>query len=327
MREVKKLIIFALFISFLLNSFLLFYPFDIAGNIVYISPGTSSLQIATILKKKGIIKSKILFQFAGQILKIFSSFKAGEYKFGTKTSTWEAIQKLIKGEVEIHKVTIPEGYTVEEIALLLSMEKLVDFYKFLSIARKSNFKIGPYHFPENLEGYLFPDTYFFLKLPDGEEEIIREMLSRFKKKVIDVYINKNAIANNMEALHKIIIMASLVEKEAVVNSERPIIARVFYNRLKKGMPLQCDPTIRYALGKYEGKLSIEDTKIKSLFNTYIHTGLPPHPICNPGIMSIEAALHPADVNYLYFVSKNDGTHYFSRDYKSHRKAQMKYQRS
>jgi len=149
------------------------------------------------------------------------------------------------------------------------------------------------------------------------------MLKQFKKRVVDVYSAE--IEQEGYTLEKVLIMASLVEREALANSERPVIAKVFYNRLKKGMMLQSCPTVMYALGKYTGKLSTEDLRVKSPFNTYICTGLPPRPICSPGIPSIEAAIRPADVNYLYFVSKNNGTHYFSKDYESHRRAKLKYQ--
>jgi len=123
----------------------------------------------------------------------------------------------------------------------------------------------------------------------------------------------------------IISLASLIEKEAIVGFERPVIAGVFYNRLKKKIRLQCDPTVRYALGKFDGKLTTEDLNVKSPFNTYIHTGLPPQPICNPGIASIKSALQPLDVDYLYFVSKNDGTHHFAKSYEEHKQAKKKYQ--
>jgi len=320
----KKLIVaLALLAFFAVNSYLLFFPVPISVGTVYVPPGSKSGEIALILKEKGIIRNRLLFRFLGEFYKLFKNIKAGEYSFGSRASTLDVVKKLASGDIKIHVVTVPEGYTMEEIALVLSMEGLVDFRKFIALANNANLTVDTFSFPAKLEGYLFPETYKFAKVPNAEEYIIMEMLREFKKRVVDVYSAE--IEQKGYTLEKVLIMASLVEREALINPERPIITRVFYNRLKKGMMLQSCPTVMYALGKFRGKLSNEDLKVKSPFNTYICTGLPPGPICSPGVPSIEAAIRPADVNYLYFVSRNNGTHYFSRDYESHKRAKLKYQ--
>lgn len=322
-KVINFIIICSLVYLSLYNIFLLFYPFPNQCESVVITPHSDSIQVASILEENGLVKNKFYFLVVGQIFKIFHNLKAGEYEFGKRVSTWNVLNKLAKGEIAIYKITIPEGWTIQDIVCLLSEKGLINPERFLALAENANFMVESYKFPKNLEGYLFPDTYYFTKGVDTEESIIAQMLSQFKRRVIDKYGDE--IRTRKYSLDRIIILASLIEKEAVVNYERPVISKVFYNRLKRKMLLQCDPTVRYALGKFEGKLTLYDLNVKSPFNTYIHTGLPPHPICNPGIASIRAAIYPADVDYLYFVSKNDGTHYFTKNYEEHREAKKKYQ--
>ena len=325
MKVITCVIVFSLVVLALFNLFFLFYPFENQCKSVIIPPRSNSLQVASILEENGVIRSKIHFLAAGQIFKVFRNVRAGEYNFGTRVSIWMVLRKLAKGEITIHRITIPEGWTTMDICSLLAQSGLIDPKEFSELVKDANFASGSYKFPKILEGYLFPDTYYFMKGVNTEKTIIAQMLSQFKKKVVDVY--GEGIKVKGCTLDKIIIMASLIESEAIIPEERPIIAGVFYNRLKKKMLLQCDPTVRYALGKFNGKLTTEDLKVKSSFNTYIHAGLPPNPICNPGIAAIKAALYPSEVDYLYFVSKNDGTHHFAKDYQDHKKAKKQYQGS
>ena len=323
MKIFNRIIIYLLVIIAAINIFFVFFPFKTAGKAVFIKPHSNAIQVVDVLKETGTIKSRWHFLVMGQIFKAFNSIRAGEYEFSARVSTWTVLQKLARGEIAICKITIPEGWTAQDIADLLSREKLVDPKIFLMLVNDSNYVIDDFKFPKNLEGYLFPDTYYFTKGTSTENSIIGQMLSQFKKKVIDG-LGKDIKGSN-HSLGKIITMASIVEKEAIVNVERPIIAGVFYKRLRMGMPLQSDPTARYAISKYAGALTMQDLRTRSPFNTYLYAGLPPHAICNPGIPSIQAALHPQDDGYLYFVSKNDGTHFFSRKYEDHRKAKRKYQ--
>lgn len=325
MKIVNYIVICILVVLALFNLFSLFYPIQIQNKSVVIPPRSNSIQVASILKENGIIKNEIYFLVIGQMFKVFHNIRAGEYSFGQRVSTWMVLRKLARGEITIYKITIPEGWTNLDIGNLMVQSGLVDRDKFFNLTNDANFIIDSYKFPKNLEGYLFPDTYYFMKGTNTEESIISQMLSQFKKKVIDKYGEE--IKKNEYSIDRIIILASLIEKEAVTDFERPIIAGVFYNRLKRKMRLQCDPTVRYALGKFDGRLTIGDLNVKSPFNTYIHTGFPPHPICNPGIASIVASLRPASVDYIYFVSKNDGTHYFAKSYEEHKEAKKKYQGS
>lgn len=322
MKIFTRIIISVIVVIAVVNIFFVFYPFKVGGKNIFIPPNSNAVKVATILKENTVIKSKWHFLVMGQVFKVFNSIRAGEYEFTDRVSMWTILRKLAKGEIAICRVTIPEGWTVKDICDLLSKEKLVDPKKFMALANDSNYVIDDFKFPKNLEGYLFPDTYYFTKGISTEGSIIGQMLSQFKKKIIDGL--REELAKSKYSFDKIITMASIVEREAIVDIERPIIAGVFYKRLRMGMALQSDPTVRYALSKYEGALTMADIRTKSAFNTYYHPGLPPHPICNPGIASIKASINPPSVDYLYFVSKRDGTHYFSKKYGEHKIAKRKY---
>ncbi|MCP2604312.1 endolytic transglycosylase MltG [Candidatus Aminicenantes bacterium AC-708-M15] len=207
-----------------------------------------------------------------------------------------------------------------EKKLEIPKEKFIEASKRTSLIREFDKEA------EDLEGYLYPETYHFPKGIDVNK-IIETMVSQFKRIFKDEW-RKRASELGM-SIREIVILASLIEKETSVPEEKPLISAVFHNRLKKGMKLECDPTIIYALkkeGKYENKIRTRDKKFDSPYNTYVYYGLPPGPICNPGKESLKAALFPASVKYLYFVSKNDGTHYFSLSLKEHNRAVRKYQK-
>jgi len=278
---------------------------------VIIPKGSSCREIASILKDEGVIKSKLSFLILAKIYRATSKLKAGEYEFDSKMGTVKILKKLKEGKTVIHAVVIPEGWTLKDIANLLEKKQLADKYKFLDLCYDQSFikNILPTK-PPNLEGYLFPDTYFLYR-GMNEEEIISLMVNRFN----DIIKKETKIDD--EILHRTIILASIIEKEARIKEEFPIISAVFHNRLKKNMSLESCVTVLYALGEKKPHLSIEDTKVSSSYNTYINPGLPPGPICNPGILAIKSVLNPADVDYLYFVSKGDGSHIFSKTNSSH----------
>lgn len=276
---------------------------------IIIEKGASCKEIAGILKDEGIIKNKFVFLILTRICGASNRLKAGEYELNNKMGIIEIIEKLKKGKTIVYKVTIPPGWTLKDIANLLEKKHLANKYKFLNLCYDPSFrnKVLSINTP-NLEGLLFPDTYFLHKGMD-EEEIIKLMVNRFSEVI------KKEIKD--ENISKIITIASIIEKEAKIKKEYPIISAVFHNRLKKGMPLESCATVLYALGERKERLSIEDTKTPSPYNTYLQSGLPPGPICNPGILAIKAALNPADIDYLYFVLNGDGNHIFSKTGSSH----------
>ncbi|WDC83769.1 endolytic transglycosylase MltG [Caloramator sp. mosi_1] len=240
----------------------------------------------------------------------------GPYEFNQTMSLKQIFNMINNGETDknIIMVTIPEGFTVKQIAeKLKSLDVIKDSDSFLKEAQEGNFNyeflVGIKDRPSRLEGYLFPDTYE-IKKGMSNYEIINIMLKRFD----DVYKKniKGKIKNESMTLDDVIRLASIVEREAKVKEERPIIAAVFYNRLQKDIKLESCATVQYALGRTKEKLTFDDLKINSPYNTYIYKGLPIGPICNPGLASIEAALNPADVDYLYFLvdeNKKDGSHF------------------
>ncbi len=317
-----KLIILFLFgfllVIYLYFSYLLPKPKikNLEPQIVEISKGDNIFKIAKKLKGKGVIRSELVFIFEAIRTGAYHKIKAGEYAFYPYQNLKEILTFLIEGKVYLRKVTIPEGSTIWQIAEILENNKICKKEQFLFLAEDSeiakSFGLpGP-----TLEGYLYPDTYFFHK-DTPPQIIIQKMVKNFWEHW-EKY--KNIAEKKGKSLKLIITLASIVEKEAFDSKEKPIIAGVYWNRLKKGMPLQADPTINYALKDFR-KLTYKDYySVKSPYNTYLNDGLPPTPICNPGEESIKAVLFPAKVPYLYFVAKGDGTHYFSKTYKEHLKA-------
>jgi peptidoglycan lytic transglycosylase G len=226
--------------------------------------------------------------------------------------------------VVVHRVTIPEGLTVKEIAALLDKNGVLDGKRFL--VESADLKLLeslPGRHITGIEGYLFPDTYTYTK-GVTPEKFIRMMVDKFNK----VYASLGGLKNRVNLTdNEIITLASIIEKETGNASERPLVSAVFHNRLKLGMKLESDPTVIYGMGEdYNGNLTRDDLNTMTQYNTYLVIGLPPGPICNPGKESIIAAMSPAPVNYLYFVSRGNGTHYFSANYKDHQRAVSEYQR-
>ncbi|MFQ5989827.1 MAG: endolytic transglycosylase MltG [Candidatus Methylomirabilales bacterium] len=237
--------------------------------------------------------------------------------------TLDLRQAFKEGKAQARKVTIPEGSTLRQIAGLLAMEGLVNGKRFLELATDPSVASSYVPDAETLEGFLFPDTYHFVK-GQGENAIIEAMVHRFYQ-AFPIEDELRA-GQRGRSLYEIVTLASIVEKEAVVDREKRIIAAVFYNRLKKGMRLQADPTVLYGRNR-RGRIRTRDLRAKHPYNTYIHHGLPPGPIASPGAAALKAVLEPAHADYLYFVSKNNGTHYFSKTLKEHNRAVRKYQLS
>lgn len=233
---------------------------------------------------------------------------------------------ITEGQVILHSITIPEGLTRLEIADLFHDLDFLDKKDFLTASDNPALISSLDTQATNLEGYLFPETYHFPK-ETGREDIVKTMVSQFHG-VFNTEWKKRADELGF-SVRKIVTLASLIEEETSIPEERHLISAVFHNRLKIGMKLDCDPTIIYALkleGRFQDRLRTKDLRYDTPYNTYLYGGLPPGPIANPGKDSLKAALYPAEENYLYFVSKNDGSHHFSRTFREHQNAVNKYQK-
>ncbi len=292
-----------------------------------IKKGESIQQIAKDLKHENIIKNPLRFQIIAKLMRHDRDFKFGIYQIRKGESYSDLIVKFTEGQTYSVKITIPEGFNMFQIADLLSEKNLVASADFLRECSNSaylmQYNLGSL---KSVEGLIYPETYF-IPIGFGSDRIVPLFLEQFNH-VIDRNILEEIKKKGL-TLKKVLIIASIVEKEAKFEYEKPIISGVYYNRLKKGMMLQADPTLIYALmlaGKYEGEIHYGDFGIDSHYNTYKYYGLPPGPIANPDKTSILAAIYPADVDYLYFVAKPDGTHYFSKTLEEHNKAVWEYQK-
>jgi len=294
---------------------------------VFIRKGTPLKRVSEVLEQEGIIKNRHFFVFLTAVLGKKTKIKAGEYDLHTLMLPLDVLDALVKGQAKQHLVTIPEGYTLSQIAQLFEDLNLVDKKGFLQKASSPAF-INVLGLSElagtTLEGYLFPDTYHLYREMDPEE-VIGMMVHRFKKVFGPDLIHRTSELGISE--REAVILASIIEKETSLPEEKPLISAVFHNRLKRNIPLQSDPTVIYGIKNFDGNLTKEHLLRQTPYNTYLIVGLPPTPICSPGKESLLAALHPAPVPYLYFVSKNDGSHYFSSEIEDHNRAVWKYQKT
>ncbi len=250
------------------------------------------------------------------------SIKAGEYDISPCFSPEKILKIFVSGQIKLYRLTIPEGLNIREIAQLVETAGFGSKKNFMALASDPEFISSFGIKADSLEGYLFPETYFFPR-GTGHKKIIKTMVQGFNSVFIPRW---HETARKMGfSLHEIVILASIIEKETGVPEERPLIASVFHNRLKKGMRLESDPTVIYGIPDFNGNITRKDLRTPHSYNTYILTGLPGGPIACPGKMSLEAAVFPARTNYLFFVSKQDTTHYFSKNYQEHKRAVMKYQ--
>jgi len=286
--------------------------------------GMSVSSIADLLKEKKLIKNKFYFKIYYKLFRNKKSLRSGEYYFDKSISAKEILDILIKGKVKLYSITIPEGLTIEEIARLMERYRGVNFRSFMKNSKNISLIYDLDKSANDLEGYLYPDTYYLEKNTNAKE-IIAIMVNRFKKKYSNQFLHRTKELGM--SVREIVTLASLIEKETSSREERFLISSVFHNRLRIGMPLGCDPTIIYALkrdGIYKGKLGWKELRYDSPYNTRIYKGLPPGPICSPGIDSIEAALYPENTGYIYFVAKDSKSHYFSKTLKEHNEAVRKY---
>lgn len=290
---------------------------------IVIQKGMNFKEITSLLKKERIIKNDFIFDLLGRTFGITKKIRAGYYSLSPSQPLVEVFRTIKKGMIIEFTLTIPEGLTIEDIADTIEKLGFSKREDFISVTSDRGFIKSLGLESDSLEGYLFPDTYL---MPKGvtPQEIVVRMINRFRE-VITPEIENRAKEIGF-TMREVITLASIIEREVQVDSERTIVSAVYHNRLRKGMPLQADPTAIYGRKRFNERITKKDLKSESPYNTYRITGLPPGPIANPGLKSIKAALYPADVNYLFFVSKNDGTHHFSRTAKEHNEAVVKYQR-
>jgi UPF0755 protein len=290
-----------------------------------VRPGQPSASIARALESEGITRDHRLFVAALWFKGAAGRLQAGEYRFEKPLSIVEVIDQLVAGEIHYVSVTIPEGLTCAETATHLSERGLGDAEALRGTFSRADLVASLDPEASDLEGYLFPETYQFPRNP-APEEVARALVSHFATVFDD---ERRALANALQmTAREVVTLASIVEKETGLAEERPLIASVFWNRLNRRMPLQSDPTIIYGLkqeGRYDGNLRRADLEWDSPYNTYRVAGLPPGPIASPGQAAIDAVLSPPETNYLYFVSKNDGSHHFSATLREHTNAVRQYQ--
>jgi len=332
------LLVISLVISLFITVFLYIYdqlqplePHADEEKLIRIPSGSNSKEVAQLLEDKQLIKNAFIFQLYLTWMGYDDEIQAGHYKLSKQMGTLEIAKKLISGDVthETIRFTIPEGLNIEQIADRLEAEGLINKETFLQLAKEGNFDYvfikqipADQRLIYRLEGYLYPDTYE-INQHASEKEIINKMLAQFQAHWQEAW--NQILEQRKITLHDLITIASIVEREVMLDQERPMVAGVIYNRLKSGWKLQIDATIQYVLKKHKDRLLYKDLKIEHPYNTYLHVGLPPGPISNPGIESIKAALFPDENDYFFYVTKKDhsGEHYFSKTYQEHLKMDAK----
>lgn len=288
-----------------------------------IAPGDSVAQIAHRLQQQGVVADARVWRYLARLTGADAKLQAGTYSFPQRLRPAQVLLKLVEGQVVRRRVTIPEGFTIARIARRLQERGLAPAAAITTLSQSPQFlqslKVpGP-----NLEGYLYPETYYF-PLDQNPRQLLRHMVQQTRQRLIALRPFSGPAAGLSD--HELLTLASIVQQEAASREEMPLIAAVFYNRLDKGMRLQADPTVRYALPHAPEKLSHQDLRYDSPYNTYRYGGLPPGPIASPGPAALAASARPAAVDYLYFVSKGNGRHAFSRTLQEHNKAVQEYQR-
>ena len=296
-----------------------------AERVVEVLQGANPDVIADQLVTAGVVRDRWTFKWALWRSADARRLQAGEYRFTDAMSAAQVVQKLASGDVLLERITFVEGLTIREMAPIFEAQGLGGAASFEAAAKEAGLIAGLDPEARDLEGYLFPDTYAVPRNVTAVQ-LVRAMVARFEQ-ALDETLRAEATARGL-SVREVVTLASLIEEETARSEERAVVAAVYTNRLKLGMGLQCDPTVIYALqlaGRYDGNLRRVDLAFDSLYNTYRYRGLPPGPIAAPGRASLEAALRPAEVDYLYFVSRNDGTHVFARSLREHNRNVREYQ--
>ncbi len=285
--------------------------------VVKIPLGTPLTQIAKMLYEEGVIVNIKNFIFTANLFQHTNKVKAGQYQICTGLSNYDVLKILVRGKVSEEKISIPEGYTSRQIASLFQRKLEIDSTQFMQWVMNEDFTHSLGVEQPSLEGYLYPDTYFF-QWGNDAPTVIKRLVNEFHRNYNDSLKQKTLEMG--WPMNHIVTLASIIEGEAMLDRERSIISAVYHNRLRKGMLLQADPTIQYLIPDGPRRLLKRDLTIVSPYNTYLHPGLPPGPVNNPGIESIIAAIQPADVPYLFFVAQGDGSHHFSGTLQEHLRA-------
>ncbi len=296
-------------------------------KILWIAPGTPSPAIARQLEEEGIISHRFLFLAYVKTVKWWKHLQAGEYLFRESLTIPQVAERLNEGLIHYREVTIPEGASLFEIPELLTQGGLTLSEDFGKVLEEVDLISDLAPNAKHLEGFLFPDTYRWTR-ETSAEDLIRQMVQRFRQVAATHLLPQ--LGSVSLTLRQVVTLASLIEKETGVASERALVSAVFHNRLRRKIRLQCDPTVIYAAklaGRFRGKIFQSDLDFDSPYNTYIVAGLPPGPIANPGLKSLQAAIQPANINYLYFVSDNQGGHVFSKTLAQHHRAVASYRRA
>ena len=286
-------------------------------------PGSGIRKLAAELKSDGLIRSSWQFILMTRLRGAAHRLKAGDYRINDKMTPGQILKKLVAGDVDYLKFSLPEGYSIYQVGEMLEQKGLFPRSEFLAKCRDRSLLSRLGLNESSVEGYLYPATYN-LSRGDSVEQLISQMVAKFEKKYAD--LTAGGGGGDGLSRHALVTLASLIEKEAVSAEEKPLISSVFHNRLRIGMPLQSDPTAVYGVRAFAGKVTRDDIDRNSPYNTYNIKGLPPGPIGNPGADALEAALHPANTTYLYFVARQDGTHQFSRTLEEHNRAVQRYLR-
>ncbi len=321
LRAFFILVLIAIIIAGLWVAWALYVPVRPAEpKFVLLRPGWSSRHIAAELQNQGVIRSArafMLLHYASA-----RTLKAGEYKFDQAATARQVHDRIVRGDIYVHTIVIPEGYTMFEVASAIEQAGLGSRQDFLRTVGANAVLVRDFD-PQatSLEGYLFPDTYNFTRT-QSLTDMVAEMVHRFRQQAQQIGLTGD--------VHRVVTMASIVEKETAAPEERPLVASVYYNRLQRNIALAADPSVIYAAqlaGHYSGAIHQSDLQFDSPYNTYRHAGLPPGPIANPGRAALEAAMHPAQTDFLYFVSDNNGHHRFARSLDEHARNVAAYRRA
>jgi len=325
LSEISAVISIIVFLAVLAVSIHLIMPVSIEEKWkeIQIPEGVTYSQGISVLRQEGMVRNKLIFLLLGRVTGVERKLRAGFYNINTSMTPLEIFDRLRKGMIVEYTVTIPEGCMLDDIRVALKMNRLIDDGSW-EIVRDRDFLRSLKIDAPSLEGYVFPETYNFAK--GVEPQSIFSIMVQKMRENFDDAMKRKALELGMSE-NEVLTIASIIEKEAAVDRERPLISAVLHNRLKKKMRLQMDPTVVYGIKKISSGITKTDLRRATPYNTYSIHGLPPGPIASPGLKSIKAALYPAKVNYLYFVSKNDGTHHFTSTHSEHEMAVMLYQRN
>jgi UPF0755 protein len=326
-RRTGLVVALAVLAAALLCAFLLLDKHP-AGNweekLVLVPKGSPFPEVVGIFREGGILPHPLVFRALVMITSTARRLHYGEYAFPTPPSTYDVWRRLVDGDVINYTVLVPPGANIYDVAAQIEAIKLAKAKAFLAAAA-SPAVLGRLEIPgESAEGYLFPDKYIFVK-PVTPEEIVDRMVREFRRNV-PPDAEKRAGEAGL-SLHQVVTIASIIEKEAGLEEEKPIVSAVIRRRLALGMPLQMDPTVIYEVKRFDGTVTRKDLRAEGPYNTYLNRGLPPGPIANPGLAALNAALNPSKADYLYFVSRNDGSHTFSRTLAEHNRAVEKFRRA